>query len=1363
MPQTKKNLSIYVPKQSLLFHLDPKNLENLGNSSKIFNLKNHWKALIEASAGTGKTFALVELVLELMLENETPLKNILLVTFTEKATTELKLRLRLKLRELLEAFEKQDAALKLIPKIPFWEINSTKAKILKAGLLDFDSAQVYTIHGFCKRILSEFAFENRQLFQQQFCDTNLIFQEVFIQYVRTKLLSKKTSISMLFELYVRLYEGNLDTLQNEILSLFTKHGELIPKLPNFDVFLNKFSKFWDIFICRDLILREKKMTQHPILNAFKLTALYKNSREKTLKNVDLLLQVLDEFHSGANILEILPKFFQILLSSITKPKCKKVLQLGEKWLSPEEFPEDERIWINALFECEKFLRDCKITFASKKILKAWLIQNVLLDLRNELSKIKLEKGIFDFDDLLSIVEKELLLGEENVAVLTPLKKAVRKKFSCAIVDEFQDTDTRQWFIFKNLFMESSKHRLILIGDPKQSIYSFRGADIFSYLQARKNIKERTSQKPFFLKKNFRSTEKMISGLNQIFSGDAWFPVKRGIFYQHVECGNKKLKLKDKTLNRNSIHILELSPQFTISSKKIENQKKLKSPKFSLDILKKLDQFKGEKFFDKKVFLKKLKSILGDEIVLENKSALINLFLDDQSNNAAVRFAEAIALEIRDILRFNSSGIKRPIWCDENKEQIIMERDICVLFRKSIEGEILVKALRRYGIDFEFYKQKGLFGGREALEILNLLEAIAHNSDHSCIGKLWLTRFFEVKVNQLHLFNINHSNILYKLKEWNYYAGERKFRKLFDEILKQTKLVERELFLRKDERSVTNYLHLFEILNRQASERQLDLLEMIQLLKRFIDGKENLGENENLLRMESERNSVQLMTMHASKGLEFPIVFLFGGLTASKKGSYTSYHDAEENQIIDLLNSTIPEEHQWQSESEQQRLLYVSMTRARGRLYLPYVKLLSDESEKRVCKINGAYLTLNERLSEIVSKKINFKKNTPFSSSVVGIPSQNKNEVFLDMECEKLTEKISKSLRENPFYLKNKKNEKQTFDQVRLKKRGFVVTSFSRISRKENDRWEDDKLLSIQEFPSFETVSESEFSKSRENDEILPETKQIFLKFNSEEEIKKIENEDQSKHKFKKPELQGGFNTGNLLHALLEHTDFSIIEKSNSMEEWLSIPTVMDQIESFNESYGYSHSVVPKIAKIIWNTLRTQIKLGVTPNSPKLELATIKKDLREVNFYFPLFKKVKKIGNLYGNIQNQVEGWNLGKGVLRGSIDFLFEHKGLIYFVDWKSNILSKYDQKSLELEVLRHYELQLQIYTLATCYWFKLNSEEKYNDRFGGAVYLFLRGIEQKSLISTNPESKSTEGVYFKRPSWDEMKFFEKKLFQKDF
>ena len=209
------------------------------------------------------------------------------------------------------------------------------------------------------------------------------------------------------------------------------------------------------------------------------------------------------------------------------------------------------------------------------------------------------------------------------------------------------------------------------------------------------------------------------------------------------------------------------------------------------------------------------------------------------------------------------------------------------------------------------------------------------------------------------------------------------------------------------------------------------------------------------------------------------------------------------------------------------------------------------------------------------------------------------------------------------------------------------------------------------------------------------------------------------------------------------------------------------IKSIIERYGVSSKTEPGIAEIIWNSLRTPIRLGESKNSPVLELVEAKKDLREAIFFFPIPCKVEKKKSIQGKeIPNHIdyyskidnEGWTIKKGFLRGSIDFLFEHESKIYILDWKSNFLRNYSPEALAIEVAEKYELQLQIYTIATSYWFKLNSKKKYDDKFGGIIYLFLRGIQSHLSSTDDSLNLSNKGVYFKRPSWSELKAYEKKL-----
>ena len=1328
MSQKDHSVSIYIRKQSELFQTVRENSQGDTESNKIFQ-QNRNKLLIEASAGTGKTFTLVELVLELLLSRGIPLKNILIVTFTDKATTELRMRLRTKLREISNACENKLSEFHNVKEGSYWEINKSQMDQVKAALLDFDSVPIYTIHGFCKRMLKEFAFENRQLFDQQLTDNNLLFPEVFRRYLRKELLSNNNPISRLFSLYVKRTDGYLNNLESEIKNLLPRRGKFVPDFPPFEVFLKKFSGLWKVLAERNLRLFKEDSSGHLIISAFNATALNGTSKKNIMLNLELLLQTLSEWHEVGSIEDTFYKLLNIELNKVTWPKCRKSLRDGEKWLSPQEFPKAEFEWISAVIDCEKLFQRYNLVGDAGKILRAWVIQKVLGDVRSEMRKTKMEKGLFNYDDLLNLVEEQVN-PMVNRTTTTALTKVVREKFACAVVDEFQDTDYKQWSIFRKIFLESPEHYLVLIGDPKQAIYSFRGADIFTYMKARRIFAENYSRAPISLTKNFRSSESLLCGLNHIFGRGYWLNVDEELEYINVRCGNPELELKDHTNSRSAVHLLELMPQFTVSGKKLADQSRIQNPVFSEGLLKALNSLNGQRFYGKDTLLKSVESAYGTVVSDSDKNALLELFLDDQAEIATSRFADAIALEIKSLLSKRFSERERPVWKNESGESSLREQDICVLFRKASEGEKIGKALRAYGVSFAFYKQKGLFEGREARDIYDLIEAINHPNDHSRSSKVLLTRFFGINIQNLAERSFDDSFLTNILHEWKAMAESRQFRKMFDQILLRTSMVERELFLSGDERSVTNYTHLFEVLIRHVLENHLDLHELSLLLKRFIDGKEDPGENENLLRVESERNAVQLMTIHASKGLEFPVVFLFGGLTANKKDSIHFYHDEEENPVIDFTSRYVPEKFRWQLDAESQRLIYVAMTRACGRLYLPYVGFVEGNTGRLACKVSGDYAVINDRLKTIDSEMPAVNGISPFSRSLCGEPVSVKEQFF----------EIEEPIFLQTNFLDDKvKNMEKYLAHLRLQKRGFAVSSFSGISRSKYQKYTKEKALGAVSVIPMEIRTESQLNDRREDDEhVVPQIPEIEYEPNSYS----IESKNDM--------LPGGTQTGNMLHELLENLDFEIIRKSISPQNWLEHPRVRKQIDTIRERYQRSEETVPVIAEIIWNTMHTPVSLGKDLDSEQVELATCEKNLREVDFYFPIPSnssfESQDLEALKKEAEIKLGDWNVDKGFLRGSIDFVFEHKGRIYLIDWKSNLLKDYHPKTLENEVIRHYMLQMQIYTLATSYWFKLDSKEKFEKRFGGVLYIFLRGMLQK------------EGVYFFRPVWNDLLDYEKIL-----
>jgi len=320
-----------------------------------------------------------------------------------------------------------------------------------------------------------------------------------------------------------------------------------------------------------------------------------------------------------------------------------------------------------------------------------------------------------------------------------------------------------------------------------------------------------------------------------------------------------------------------------------------------------------------------------------------------------------------------------------------------------------------------------------------------------------------------------------------------------------------------------------------------------------------------------------------------------------------------------------------------------------------------------------------------------------------------------------------------------KNVEKSLAQLRRQKRGFAVSSFSGITNRKDKKHTTKTVGGAVKVMPVDIRIESQLNDRRENDE------HFHQKAHDTEDETNIYSIDS-----KNDLLPGGTQTGNMMHELLEQLDLETIRNSSSPYNWLEKPCVRAQIDTIRESYQRSEVTVPVIAEIIWNTMHTPVRLGTAQDSEQVQLASCEQNLREVDFYFPIPSKDSldncDLAKLKIEDGLKLGDWNVDKGFLRGSIDFIFEHKGRIYLIDWKSNTLKDYHQKTLEKEVTKHYMLQMQIYTLAASYWFNLDSKEKFKKRFGGVLYIFLRGMIQR------------EGVFFFSPRWNDLLDYEKIL-----
>jgi exodeoxyribonuclease V beta subunit len=791
--------------------------------------------LIEASAGTGKTYALERLVVELVAERGAKLEEILVVTFTEKATAELRERVR----TLFETLLAGDT------------LDETRRERLRAARASWDGANIFTIHAFCQRLLTEHAFLHQRLFAEEQVDGRTAFGEAFREVLR-KRLSVEPATRALTTAWLSVFR--VDELEQHLWKCLGAHAEL---RPGYDAALIEPAR--ERFLALGL--------DGPTLHRLKLGTRYLNDR------------LLDLYHL-----------------------CAATRGNGAALLAEIERAERERYSSKFISFILEKLTGGKNEAAEATLgliraappLHAAVAAHLLPPVEERLAARKRESGAYDFDDMLRLVD-ESLAGPGGPA----LTELLRARYRFALIDEFQDTDPVQWRIFERLFLTpgDAQRGLYLIGDPKQAIYGFRGGDVHTYVTARRTVGDAGGER-VSLATCYRATGPLIGALNAIFDQRAMDPFFDGdIRYDEpVACGRSELCAVDAR---------------------------------------------------------------GQDVAPVTLLAVPTARAD---GTTPVRFARrrhsaAIAAEIHALL----GGSLRV--GERGRERRLQASDIFILTRTLGEGEEIGRALRAAAVPHAFYKQDGLFDTDEARHVRDLLCAIEDPHYRSARNAAFATPFFGLQLGELLGCDALPSGhpLGSRLSDWRALAERQEWETLFAQILHESGVARRALFGQGGERALTNYQHLFELLLEEAARTRPTLRDLVARLRAFIDDRARPeGENGTVQRLESDRDAVQIMTMHKAKGLEAEVVFLYGGLANARYSRVSVFHEAGRrvawlgrHREEAIKNQCDREQH-----DEDMRLIYVALTRARSKLYLPCFP--------KETRIQGVYKKLIPHLQRVQS-------------------------------------------------------------------------------------------------------------------------------------------------------------------------------------------------------------------------------------------------------------------------------------------------------------------------------------------------------------------------------------------------------------
>ena len=459
--------------------------------------------LLEASAGTGKTFALAHLALRLISEGAVPLPSLLVVTFTDAAAAELRSRIGQRLQDALtglEALERGAALPQADPVLQQWWQRAPQgqsrrdwiSRVLMA-LEQLDAADITTIHGFCTRSLRRLAISSGAAMQQQLeTDATALVQEVvqdiWQQHVFTLPLPQLQGL-MLAGLSSDGLSAALERLDGDPQAqLQTDGDDFDPSEPLGDQLERSLQASWRRFVScwtRDGVELEQ---------CFRSTALqwkemgFKPSPYSPKPTADRCAQVdrwIAAHGSTPDLCSIRAQ--QKLLHDYFHPGvwCRTARKCGEEEPSLAA-PELQRAIAD--------LWDGPIERVWRYALQ-WCLQ--------QLQRRRQRSGTVSFAGLLTAMDP----GDAEASWLEPLQQ----RYRAVMVDEFQDTDPVQWRLLQRSFGGGS-HLLLLVGDPKQAIYRFRGGDLDTYRRARGLVSRIDT-----LEDNYRTTPPLMAGLNALMA------------------------------------------------------------------------------------------------------------------------------------------------------------------------------------------------------------------------------------------------------------------------------------------------------------------------------------------------------------------------------------------------------------------------------------------------------------------------------------------------------------------------------------------------------------------------------------------------------------------------------------------------------------------------------------------------------------------------------------------------------------------------------------------------------------------------------------------------------------------------------
>ncbi len=1215
-------------------------------------------ALIEASAGTGKTFTLTTLYVRLLVERRLEPREILVVTYTNAATAELRERVRGRILDVIAAGDRAEKG------EPLGDDSDTEQRLrdlaakarqdpagdaLLRALSGFDEAAIFTIHGFCQRTLQENAFESGMPLDSQLVEKSKPIEQTLAHDLFRRLIDAEDPgmVRWLVEGPGTKWGFEPDALYARILSQLGADDDM-PLLPGADaetgVGLAAFLA--DAASARREWARAWRAARDEIRERFgdprrMRQGTYKLARidEQFLPYFDSVAQRIEDAGDDDGAITAVP-LPEPHFEQFTNAGLAKATNKGHEPVSHPVFDTFDEVWSHT--KSMAAMREARVVELRRRFVEL---------AREEAARRRDERHLYFFDDLLSEVRRALR-GDAG-ARLTAL---LRERYRVALIDEFQDTDPVQYDVFRRVWHDAPSSEdlgLVLIGDPKQAIYSFRGADVFTYLSAHEDAGDAV----FGLERNYRSDPGLIAAVNALF-GRSDDPFRVG-----------KIEFVP----------VDARPDFV--------------PSF--------DPGKGVDGALRVLMLEResIEPATGQPV--------------DPRARLEARFGRTLGVRAvaNDVARRLESGARV-------KDEALAPSDIAILCRKKSEIRLMREALEALGIPCVDQGEADVFESREAWELSSILQAMLHPTDPARLRGAFSTGAHGADAARIAALSDESSDLAELSEAYAEYGRiwtQSGFGRAFETWRRRQRVIERLLAYRDGERRITNWLHLAELLQRHASENRPSRGGLVSALDRAIaspEARSVFGGDASLLRLERDDRAVQLVTLHSSKGLEYPLVYLpFAwedpdGRPPRGRPPVRFHDEKTGKRSLDLARSDESvRAAKAETFAEELRLLYVGLTRARHECVIAWGTFKTASKTPLASLLEGASGS-DEALEEW--------SDDDWVAAFEAIGAKERASVSVEtMDLSERSPWAGDAPALAPLVAP---------PPPAVLPAATRTTSFTALTR---------------EGPAVAGPSAGAEVLGRDLDAAAEVADDAAVLPDEPDLVRGL-------HLFPR-----GAEAGTLLHSVLEMVDFSTVAANGSEPH-------RDDARRLLAASGFDAGLVDTVLGVVDAVATTPLRLDPSPfRLADLDASAL---LPEMEFTLGAPGGGFTPAALAAELERAPEGSPLRRyapfakrlafpalrGFLRGFIDAVFFDGERYFLADYKSNHLgarqADYLPDALVPPMIEHdYVLQYLLYTvaldrhLATCV-----PDYDYDRDFGGIYYLFLRGFA--------PEHAPLCGVFHDRP-----------------